>query len=305
MYPVDPVATPTPAQVPPGAATSPQSLTPAQQQALAQQYAPILYFHPDEQHFLQDPATFIDESSLRQERDFWPDRELYGEGEVPPEALADIGPGNADADGQVFLDHSDDARAGDLDNAKNLYRYDPETNSITYFFFYSYNDGPPGIGDVQNHEGDWERVTVMLDDNFRPTEVRYAAHDGMNSARSWADAPTEDGRPVVYVGQGSHASYPEPGQWSTNFPGAYDQASAGGIRYDLAGRPAVDVTAQPWYGSHVLWGERGSAQEFGQGATSGPTGPRPEKGPIGEADPSRRPVDNGPLPDGFPDWWPF
>lgn len=280
MLPVESGYVPTATSTLPTGATAPAELSPAQQQALAERYAPILYFHPDEQNFLQDPNTFIEQSSLREERDWRPDKELHDQGDVPPEVLAEIGPENATADGQVFLDHDDDARAGDLGNSQNLYQYDPETNTITYYFFYSYNDGPPGVGDVQNHEGDWERITVHLDENYQPTEIHYAAHNGLNSARSWAEASTEDGRPVVYVGQGSHASLPEPGEWSTNFPGVNDLASDDGLRFDLATRPAVDVTTQPWYGSHVLWGERGSAQEVGVGDTSGPTGPSPEKGPV-------------------------
>lgn len=265
-------------------------LTQAEQQALAERYAPILYFHPDEQHFLQDPDIFIEQSTLRQERDFWADRELHGLGDVPAEALAEVGPGNADADGQIFLDHreedlGDGIRAGDLDASRNLYLYDAESNTVTYFFFYAYNDGPPGVGDVQNHEGDWERVTIQLDDNHQPMEVRYGAHNGLDVSRPWSEATKEDGRPVVYVGQGSHASLPEPGEWSTNAPGVNDVASADGLRFDLATRPTVDVTGEAYYGSHVLWGERGSASELGIGDTTGPTGPSPEKGPILEAEP--------------------
>jgi len=63
------------------------------------------------------------------------------------------------------------------------------------------------------------------------------------------------------------------------------QASADGLRFDLAGQPAANAAAAPWFGSHVLWGERGSAQEFGIGDTSGPTGPSWDKGPITDADP--------------------
>jgi hypothetical protein len=269
---------------------APWCLTPAGQQALAERYAPILYFHPDEGHFLQGPDTFIKQSTLRQERDFRGDKELTGLGEVEASELPGIGPENADADGQVFLDHREEdlgegVRAGDLGNSRNLYLYDPATNTLTYYFFYAYNDGPPGLGDVQNHEGDWERITLQLDADCQPVEVRYGAHNGLNISRPWSEAPLEDGRPVVYVGQGSHASYPEPGDWSSNFPDVNDQASADGLRFDLAGQPAANAAAAPWFGSHVLWGERGSAQEFGIGDTSGPTGPSWDKGPITDAGP--------------------
>jgi len=69
-----------------------------------------------------------------------------------------------------------------------------------------------------------------------------------------------------------------------------DVAASGGIRLDLADRPAVDVLSQDWYGGHVLWGERGSGQEFGVGDTTGPTGPSADKGPITDASP-REPLE--------------
>jgi len=181
-----------PPVVPPSASTEPSTaapycLTPVQQQALAERYAPILYFHPDEQNFLQDPNTYIDQSSLRQERDFWGDKEVHGLGEVPSGELAGIGKDNEDADGQLFLDHQneelgDGIRTGDLANSNNLYQYDSATNTITYHLFYSYNDGPPGLGDVQNHEGDWEKITVQLDSNFQRWKCVTARTAGWTSA---------------------------------------------------------------------------------------------------------------------------
>lgn len=297
MYPAE-IRPPLPTQATatdPTSTAAPYCLTPVQQQALAERYAPILYFHPGEQNFLQDPNTYIQQSTLRQERDFWGDKEVHGLGEVPPEELAGIGKDNEDADGQLFLDHQneelgDGIRSGDLANSKNLYQYDSLTNTITYHLFYSYNDGPPGLGDAQNHEGDWEKITVQLDSSFQPVEVRYSAHNGLDVSRSWPDAPKEDGRPVSFVGQGSHANFPETGRWETQAPDwvTTDVAASGGIRFDLADQPAVDVLSQDWYGGHVLWGERGSASEVGIGETTGPTGPSLDKGPISDDDASPR-----------------
>ncbi len=319
MYPIDRGYSP--AVTPPVAtqATALPTLTPAQAQALAVRYAPILYFHPDERNFLQDPNTFLEQSSLRAEVDLGGDDELSGVGEVSPEELAEIGPENAEADSQLFLDHRDETlgegiRAGDLDNSKNLYSYSYEADAnggqgahaITYHLFYAYNDGPPeGVGEIQNHEGDWERVTILLDPQTnQPVEMRYSAHEGDNSVRSGPYIPLEDGRPVVYVGKGSHASYPEPGQWHTDGPGVHDYASDDGIRFDLADQPPVDVAEQPWYGSHVLWGERGTSSEIPDwlpgvgalnGVTTGPTGPSPEKGTVNRGE-AREPVSDAESP---------
>lgn len=296
-------------------------LDPYEQQQAAITLAPVLYFAPGEENFPTDPLTFIEQSSLREERDFRGDKELYEEGDVPPAALTDtdvVPANNEDANGQVFLDHSDDHRGGDIEDAPMLYQYDAATNTITYHVFYAYNDGPPGLGDVQNHEGDWERITIQLDDGFRPTEVRYSAHSGIDVSRAWPGAanpdgqpvaPLENGKPVVFVGQGSHANFPETGQWETQADGIYDLAAYDAddsVRLDLAKLEARDVTAEPWYGTHVMWGERGSAAEFGIGDTSGPTGPLPDgddadaipdKGPITDASPRE------PVTQTHPPWW--
>lgn len=308
MLPVETGYTPqTGATTPTTPVAAPAELTPPQQQALAERYAPILYFHPDERNFLQDPNTFLAQSSLREERDFRGDEEVHGVGDVPPEELSGIGEENKTDDSALFLDHSDETlgegiREGDLANSLNLYSYgfNPQANGgkgaheITYYLFYAYNDGPPeGIGEVQNHEGDWERVTIQLDpDTNLPLEMRYSAHEGDNTLRTGSGIPMEDGRPVVFVGKGSHASYPEPGQWHTEGPGVHDYTSDDGIRFDLSTRPATDVTTQPWYGGYVQWGERGSSSEIPDGlpwvgalngVTSGPMGPSPGKQAVGEA----------------------
>lgn len=307
MLPIETGSFPSTAATLPATVPASTDLSPSQQQALAERYAPILYFHPGERNYLQDPNTFLAQSSLRSERDFRGDETVHDVGEVPAGELAGIGEENQTDDAALFLDHSDETlgegiREGDLDNSLNLYSYgfNPEANGgkgaheITYYLFYAYNDGPPeGVGEAQNHEGDWERVTIQLDpqDN-QPLEVRYSAHVGDNTLRTGPDIPLEDGRPVVYVGKGSHASYPEPGQWHTDGPGVHDYTSDDGLRFDLSTRPASDVRTQPWYGSYVQWGERGSSSEIPDGlpwvgalngVTSGPTGPSPGKGSVGDA----------------------
>lgn len=302
----------------------------AEDDALALRYAPTLYFHPDETNFPMDPNAFLEQAVLRQDGQ---DDPLAGRGDLSADAdgsdaqwqdlIENVGSGNRKAaDGSVYLDHDDEAlgtdiRAGDPANSKLLYQYEKNTNTLTYFFFYGYNEGPQGVGDIQNHEGDWERITVQLDDNNQPTEVRYSAHDGQGAVRPWSEA-NENGHPVVYVAKGSHASLPEPGDWKTNAYGILDSGSDDGRRFELSSLDAVDVTGEPWYGSNVSWGERGrlaDVDEFEltgplrfdnplQFETSGPTGPSEGKGPIRfdsvedyEAALGRKPVDDGSLED--------
>lgn len=251
---------------------------PADVQALARKYAPIRYMHPDEQFKAGDPLDFIQNSRVREHRSFWPDRTKDGfdEGQIDPAKLKGLQKDNLYLD----LKDTDAARRGNSATSPTLYQYDEKSKTMTYWFFYPYNDAP-GPGNL-NHEGDWERVTVQLDAQQKPTEVRYSSHK-THVTRSWEDAPKEGGRPVVYVAKGSHANSPEPKTHTlvdvAGIPIAKDTFGRG-ERVDSARQQFRDVTAESWYGTRVHWGERGKLAAVGQTFTSGPGGPSPSKGPI-------------------------
>ncbi len=86
---------------------------------------------------------------------------------------------------------------------------------LQYWFFYCYNSWRSGFNGVNDHESDWEMISIYLYENgeqLAPEWVAYASHDfhGDDLRRRWDDAGQLDfidGHPVVYVGAGSHASY--------------------------------------------------------------------------------------------------
>jgi hypothetical protein len=92
---------------------------------------------------------------------------------------------------------------------------------LQYWFFYCYNNWRSGFGGVNDHESDWEMVSVYLfeaDQQLVPEWVAYASHDfhGDDLRRRWDDAgqlDLEEGHPVVYAGAGSHASYFRKGEY--------------------------------------------------------------------------------------------
>ncbi len=63
------------------------------------------------------------------------------------------------------------------------------------------------------HEGDWEAVTVLLDERGRPTDVGTSRHCG-GTRRAWATVEKRGVRPVVYSALGSHALYFRPGRYA-------------------------------------------------------------------------------------------
>jgi hypothetical protein len=92
---------------------------------------------------------------------------------------------------------------------------------LQYWFFYFFNDWRSRAHGVNDHEGDWEQVTVFLveHDDGPPTPewVAFSAHDevGADLRRRWDDPDLTiiDGHPVLHPGLGSHAGAYLPGEY--------------------------------------------------------------------------------------------
>lgn len=83
-----------------------------------------------------------------------------------------------------------------------------------YWWFLRYNEytGPlrrcnPVL--CSNHEGDWEGMTVVTTPSLEPqiVEAIYAAHRNRILVEG-SQLPLEDGHPLVFVAEGTHAGYP-------------------------------------------------------------------------------------------------
>lgn len=145
---------------------------------------------------------------------------------------------------------------------------------VQYWMFYAYNDG-----DVNQHEGDWELIEVVLDSSGKPMYAVYSQHQTRQRADWGLVEKTEDTHPVVYVARGSHANYFRPYQGS--FGLASDVVGSDGIRlypadYELvalgeigSGNPDV---SQDWLGFGGRWGDWSSDVEEYLGF-AGPYGP--------------------------------
>jgi hypothetical protein len=91
---------------------------------------------------------------------------------------------------------------------------------LQYWFFYAMNDWRTTFGGVNDHEADWESVTVYLAetaDGLRPAWVAISAHDnvGDDLRRRWDDPDLRRSgdHPVIFVGAGSHSGAVVPGQY--------------------------------------------------------------------------------------------
>ncbi len=96
--------------------------------------------------------------------------------------------------------------------------------TLTYDFFYAFNDFRSNAGGMNNHEGDWEAIAVFLrlsktpeaSQPYVPFGVAYSQHHH-GAFRFWEHAEKTTGNgvltshPVAYIALGSHANYPERG----------------------------------------------------------------------------------------------
>jgi hypothetical protein len=105
--------------------------------------------------------------------------------------------------------------------------------AVQYWFFYAMNDWRSSFGGVNDHEADWEQVTVYLvplsqgegpasrpdgSDVLRVGWVAFSSHDetGDDLRRRYDDPDitwVDDTHPVVYVGAGSHSGAYLPGEY--------------------------------------------------------------------------------------------
>ena len=112
-------------------------------------------------------------------------------------------------------------------------RYDDTGHyAVQYWFLYFFNYR------LNEHESDWEQITVHLDDERQPVDVYYSAHEGGNT-RPFAQIAEAD-HPIVYPARGSHANYFKPGRHPVEIA---CRRVVGSVKQCLRGRKfLVDVT---------------------------------------------------------------
>jgi hypothetical protein len=275
-------------------------------------YAPLVYLAPGEQNLPMDPGTFVAKSALKWAHDTGcDDHTVVNEGKVSASKLGSGGyqhqqsyrsgvlqrckdsgtyyksnwytrphddspfKVNDQKDEGFYLDFADASRGGGPFPPRIYYSYSPH-HYITYWLFYGFNRPPVGlIGEVDEHEGDWERISVRLDQNDNATEVAYYQHDCPPEIYTWADMQVNgylNGlHPIVFAANGTHASYPDLGD-HTGKP--CPEASVPAL--DTVGRGQLwmtwqsvsDVAVQSWFGFGGAWGHNGTLS-----STTGPLGP--------------------------------
>jgi hypothetical protein len=93
---------------------------------------------------------------------------------------------------------------------------------LQYWFFFCFDSWRSGFHGVNDHEADWEMITLYLYEQggqLVPEWAAYASHDfkGDDLRRRWDDREelqiAEVSHPVIFSGAGSHASYFRKGEY--------------------------------------------------------------------------------------------
>jgi hypothetical protein len=181
-----------------------------------------------------------------------------------PESMIETWPVNldrfVDASAQIYFY---DAGTGCSYRGQDTTRY----RALQYWFFYAFNYYPMTVdtptmlsaplradtADVDLHEGDWEHVTVLLEQQgsaYAPRFVWMARHSNEGVLMPWAAVEHSAGHPIVYPAFGGHPTYPNCGAHARAIAAAavYDYVVCRGGLYTLtlANTRLVDL-------AHVSW----------------------------------------------------
>ncbi|KAG8391349.1 hypothetical protein BUALT_Bualt01G0178600 [Buddleja alternifolia] len=247
--------------------------------ALVKDYAPYIYYHPDEQYFPASVKWFFENGAL-----------LYKRGEESNPVKIDstgsnLPQGGANDDAYWIDLPIDDAakervKKGDLSDAKGYLQVKPmfggTFTDVVIWLFYPFN-GPARakveffnvpLGKIGQHVGDWEHVTLRISNfNGELKSVYFAQH----SKGIWVDGPGlefENGnRPVIYASLNGHASYPKQGlvlQGNGNI-GIRNDSGKGKSVMDIASKFLVvdaeylgstEYVEPPWLNYARKWGPK-------------------------------------------------
>lgn len=151
-------------------------------------------------------------------------------------------------------------------------------DSAKRFFRWVRERKPPRFPVI--HEGDWERISVRLNDKEKMVQVAYYQHNG---APELIGAKEAGERPVVYVAKGSHASYPNPHKELSRRKLVKSLEVFGSdIEWQVEPEQLRDVRQEKWYGFGGAWGRPGiDSQQTGPLGPSRFKHPSPFSGPAG------------------------
>ena len=150
---------------------------------------------------------------------------------------------------------------------------DDEYFIVQYWFFYAFNPGT-----LNEHQGDWEMIEIVLDSTEKPLYAVYSQHFTGERA-SWSDVEkVGETHPRVYVALGSHASYFRPYQGKlgleSDLVGNAFTLNPDDLQIIILGEKGAGnhPPSQDWLEYGGRWGNWAKLADMSLGA-AGPSGP--------------------------------
>lgn len=168
----------------------------------------------------------------------------------------------------MFLNLPDSWRSGAISNDRSG---DVSSNLPVYYSYWKHHYVqywfPYGESKVDlarrlgHHEGDWEQVSIKLDENNKPRAVEYGHHHTACVLKFGA-APKVTKHPMVWSTNHDHGNYP----FNADLPW-YEEDFVEGMTW-RSSKNLMRATDTDWFGYTGGWGEVGSWEK-----STGPEGP--------------------------------
>lgn len=247
---------------------------------LLAKYAPVLYFHPDEQFFPTTIEAMLNESDLWEDDLFRDDliqeRPVFVENLSGPDVTDEYFLDMVNASGGIgSFEVPTPSRFSKYPKAVYARNITRESNVVLqYWFFYPFNNW------TNKHEGDWEMIQIILDQDKEPMTATYSFHWG-GKTHQWSEIEKiNDTHPAVYVTNGGHGVWKEEGihEWNSDIldfipfsptvcRNFFDVTSNLGDIFEPNDYELLKLSS--WSNFKGLWGEVGSSTV----GTSGPNSP--------------------------------
>ncbi|WOH11649.1 hypothetical protein DCAR_0831139 [Daucus carota subsp. sativus] len=242
-------------------------------QTLMKNYSPLVYFHPDEEYLPSSLKWFFENGAL-----------LYTKGDesspipIEPPAGSNLPQGGSN-DGAYWIGQPSNGslRKGNLGSAESYVNVKPmfggTFTDLAIWIFYPFNGAarasvagvPIPLGQIGEHQGDWEHVTLRIS-NFSG-ELR-SLYLSTHSNGTWASAPElefqSSNKPVVYASLHGHALYAKPGlvlQGSGGIGLRNDTAKGKNVmdtgeRFQVVSGEYLSIVEPAWVNYYREWGPR-------------------------------------------------
>lgn len=267
---------------------------------LANEFAPIVFYDPDEPNLPASVESFLSETDLWFFSEYCKPQQvsiskLAGleilkaarpSCRVPGELIYASRTRSVDKKSTFYLRNvGESARRGGDSSAAwttyvHAYRNDIGGVTLQYWRFYAYNSSylmgfPIDFG---THGGDWEAIHVVLQSappgGFKPVQIRLLGHRDIIS-RPWSDVIAEGEHPIILCEKGSHTStimtkrdlsrrsyWIEHRSWTGGTVRWPNGSSSEGGPIVMVGQKTSPATGGEWLRYSGLWGTRESSGPY-------------------------------------------